>query len=302
MDENEKKLKKFEELWNMVHESLTREEFEKSFEKVIEIVKKIKEGNEKEFKKIRAGVSDHSEEAKKDVENYIKGVKEQANKYFEELFAAAEQKISDIKKLIKSVKDGKDADEEKILERLLVKIKIPTLEEIHNSIPIIGERLRDALELLQGDERLDISAIKGFETLVKDLEKKIEEAKTQSMGRTGWGAHPLVIQDDGETVDKIARILNFKGTAITSIERLKDGTVEITIDGGGPGGSGLTKETPVGAIDDSNLEFTVANEPFFINVNGAIYEEGDGAYASYAAGTITLAYPVGTGGFIKSYY
>jgi hypothetical protein len=69
----------------------------------------------------------------------------------------------------------------------------------------------------------------------------------------------------------------------------------------GPSG-GLQKETPSGTINDSNVTFTVANEPFFINVNGGIYEVGDGIYLSYSSGTITLAAPVGTGGFIKSYY
>lgn len=69
-----------------------------------------------------------------------------------------------------------------------------------------------------------------------------------------------------------------------------------------PGGGSISKETPVGAIDNSNTTFTVDNEPLYININGAIYEEGDGEYASYSAGTITLANPVGTGGFIKSYY
>ncbi len=67
-------------------------------------------------------------------------------------------------------------------------------------------------------------------------------------------------------------------------------------------GSSLSKETPTGVINDVNVTFTVSNEPFFINVNGAIYNVGDGAYATYSGGTITLAYPVGTGGFIRSYY
>lgn len=65
---------------------------------------------------------------------------------------------------------------------------------------------------------------------------------------------------------------------------------------------GLTIETPTGAVDDSNLTFTVANEPEYIVVNGSHYVEGTGTYVSYVAGTITLSFPVGTGGFIRSYY
>lgn len=70
----------------------------------------------------------------------------------------------------------------------------------------------------------------------------------------------------------------------------------------GGGGSGLTLESPVGSVDDSNVTFTVSNEPDHIIVNGAKYREGQGIYQSYSAGTITLAAAVGTGGFIDSYY
>lgn len=38
---------------------------------------------------------------------------------------------------------------------------IPTIEEIEADLPKLGEPIRDGLELLKGDERLDISAIKG---------------------------------------------------------------------------------------------------------------------------------------------
>lgn len=74
-----------------------------------------------------------------------------------------------------------------------------------------------------------------------------------------------------------------------------------SVSSGGGGGS-LSVETPSGTVNDSNTTFTVANEPFFINVNGAIYQVGTGLYQSYAGGTITLSSPVGTGGFIRSYY
>lgn len=74
--------------------------------------------------------------------------------------------------------------------------------------------------------------------------------------------------------------------------------------GAGTGGSGstLTPETPSGAVDDSNVTFTVTNEPLYIVVNGGQYTVGTGIYQSYVAGTITLTAPVGDGGFITSYY
>jgi hypothetical protein len=66
--------------------------------------------------------------------------------------------------------------------------------------------------------------------------------------------------------------------------------------------SSLSVETPAGAKDDANTSFTVANAPVFIVVNGGAYTVGTGIYTSYGAGTIALSTPVGTGGFIISFY
>lgn len=110
---------------------------------------------------------------------------------------------------------------------------------------------------------------------------------------TGGGSSITVTEVDG-LPSVTASTLKFPNGSVTDEG---GGVARITFSGGG-----LTKETPVGTINDVNVTFTVSNQPFFINVNGAIYEVGDGAYASYVAGTITLNYPVGTGGFIKSYY
>lgn len=79
-------------------------------------------------------------------------------------------------------------------------------------------------------------------------------------------------------------------------------TGRLLVDSGGSAGSTLTVETPTGTVDDSNVTFTVAHTPLFIVVNGGIYVAGTGIYTSYVAGTITLASPVGTGGFIRSFY
>lgn len=80
--------------------------------------------------------------------------------------------------------------------------------------------------------------------------------------------------------------------------------MEVVQPGGSGGGSGktLTIETPTGTVDDSNVVFTVANTPLFIDVNGGVYVAGQGIFASYALGVITLTAPIGTGGFISSFY
>lgn len=46
---------------------------------------------------------------------------------------------------------------------------IPTVEDIENDLPKLGQQIRDSLELLQGDDRLDVSAIKGLKENMDNL-------------------------------------------------------------------------------------------------------------------------------------
>jgi len=81
------------------------------------------------------------------------------------------KKLLDVK--VSLLRDGKDADNEMILKRLVEQIKIPTIEELKNDLPIMGTQVRDSLEILKGEERLDVSAIKGLKEALKKLEKTL---------------------------------------------------------------------------------------------------------------------------------
>lgn len=53
------------------------------------------------------------------------------------------------------------------IERILP--KIPTIDQLSDKLPILSEEVRDSLELLMGDERLDASAIKGLPELRQEV-------------------------------------------------------------------------------------------------------------------------------------
>ena len=92
-----------------------------------------------------------------------------------------------IKPLIKPTNDGKDAKAPSkrellsIIRPLIARISVPTarevaklvpvpkVPEITNNIPLESPRVRDALEILQGDERLDISSINGLEKELSNI-------------------------------------------------------------------------------------------------------------------------------------
>jgi hypothetical protein len=75
-----------------------------------------------------------------------------------------------------------------IIER--VEKKIPKIEEIEDDLPKLGKEIRNGLELLQGKERLDVSAIKGLTELLKKVEKRKTDTKTLG-AQTGFNASAL---------------------------------------------------------------------------------------------------------------
>lgn len=90
--------------------------------------------------------------------------------------------------------------------------------------PDTAEDIRNKLELLEGDERLDAKSIKG-------LPESSKANDTPSMPTAG--GRPLMVQSEGAVIDKTARILNFKNATVV---RNPDGTIDITIHGA-PGGN-----------------------------------------------------------------
>lgn len=97
-------------------------------------------------------------------------------------------------------KDGKDgvdgitpevttiALEASKMAQVELEAKMPTIPAIVEQIPLEGERVRDSLELLTGDERLDKSAIRGLEDYkeISDLARKPKEIGGGSTARFAY--------------------------------------------------------------------------------------------------------------------
>ncbi len=85
-------------------------------------------------------------------------------------------------------------------EEIALKVKVPTEEEIvkkvGENLPRLGEPIRDGLELLEGEDRLDKTAIKGLE----DYEEVAELAKKTKM-YMGFGGGGAAQVSDFERID-----------------------------------------------------------------------------------------------------
>jgi len=170
----EKKLNTKQELLSsMLEESLTRSEFESLAVKLAEIVKNVKDNNLKEIDSIKKAIDTYSGTISSSSEAKFASLKNETDKLVRNHTDMSEKtisaKIKELDEKLSTVKNGNDADEEKIVGKVLELITIPTIEEIKDDLPIMGTEVRDSLELLKEDERLDISAIKGLKELIKKL-------------------------------------------------------------------------------------------------------------------------------------
>lgn len=179
MATNEEKLKRLFSL--MDEDSLTKEEFKKQWKTVLELVKKLKDENSKSMSdfgvlvkkvesKLNGDNSNNLANIKADFKTELDGLK----KKYSDFMANVELRVAELR----DGADGKDANEDEMIERL--KNEVPTIEQIKKDLPVMGEEVRDALELLQGEERLDVDAISGLKELLK-------EAKERPLGSGGGG-------------------------------------------------------------------------------------------------------------------
>jgi len=169
----EEKLKKLLSL--MEPDGLTEEKFLAMSKKLMEFLKKMKENNDIMITRLKSEIKILQDKIISDNDTNTKNLKNLSDSNIALIlkkFEAKSQEISQFISTIKNGKDGKNADEEIIVDKVLKKIIIPKIQDIKNDLPKMGTEIRDALELLNGEDRLRIEAIDGLEDILKELKEK----------------------------------------------------------------------------------------------------------------------------------
>lgn len=212
MSTPQEQLKRFSEAYKVFTESVTKTEFEQAFKVLYDFVLQIKKRNEEEMRQMEqmhsetmtklegdtSGMIDEAmEEMKKKMmamcepmmkemyaehEEMMKGMEKDSAKMKSEHAKEMKDHENEMKFIydkvqgMKSGNDGKDADEEVIVGKVLAKIP-----ESKEETP---EEIRGKLESLTGEKRLDSSAIKGLEEEIKELRTILSNIpRGRSMGR-----------------------------------------------------------------------------------------------------------------------
>lgn len=153
-----------------------------------------------------------------------------ALKLIQELFEGASERIELKLAQVQDGLDGRDAEitEEQIQEaarRAFEMVTLPNFEELITAEPTA---IRDALELLQGDERLEQSAIKNLPETIDELREGL--TKTTSMAAAGLPRNAVQAMIDAS---------------------VQDSSGDMT----------WVKETPAGTINGVNGTFQLDHEP-----------------------------------------
>lgn len=148
----------------------TREELLAAFKKIVEMVQKMKEENAGQLDRIISTFGSLENKLETDTSKILTKAERIIAAELESLlrrFSAEQKKIDD---KLTAVENGKDADSVQIVQDVLAQIRLPEYKEV---ILDDAEKLRDKLETLKGDERIDKSAIKGLEEFEKLNQKNL---------------------------------------------------------------------------------------------------------------------------------
>lgn len=178
-DKNLANLKKLLVVLN--EDALSRSEFTTAFEQVVKLVVKIQEKQNRVISELQTTYAVLLERVRHDHTSSLTDLRRTIS---DEMESFVKKHTADIEKKLASVRDGRDADENKIVEDVLA--------QLPPAIILDGPKeLRDKLEALKGEERLDVAAIRGLEEKITELEKKVAAGRG---GRLPVGPNANAIQ------------------------------------------------------------------------------------------------------------
>ena len=204
-------------------DTVKKGDFIKHFKKVIDHVKEMKKKNMEDMERISKALTEASKNVKNTTQSDFKALKESITALNEKnlsgLNKSLEKKIMDVDRKLTEIRngeDGKDADEEMVIAEVLNKLKkeltLPEIVDVKKDLPKMGNEIRDALELLQDEDRLDVSAIKGLEKKFKELDKRMSGMSTAiyQQGGSSSGGKVVKALDLSDQLDGSTRVFNIQ--------------------------------------------------------------------------------------------
>ena len=193
MPVRERNFAKIKQLLDMVTEGITKDEFINAFQNVVNSVKKVNAKVDGALDQLNAAIQDLQEKIASEISLSNSDLEASIQKELNNIKNQQVQKMIQIDTRIATIQDGKDgkdgedgksgqnADEEAIRQKIT--------DWVTSNLALFGTNYRDALELLQGSQRLRINAIDNLREELDSLKKDMS-----TRGRFGGAIGPSVIQ------------------------------------------------------------------------------------------------------------
>ena len=160
----ETQLKKLADIVKMMDEQVSKADFIKSFEAVLRMVTELKNANAREMTVMQKKMTEMTDkmQSEKMMIDYCMKEMDKTMKGHVKMMKEQENTLNFVRDSMRGIKNGKDADETKIVNDVLA--KIPKHEEMS------AEMMRDMLENM--NDKLSIQAIDGLSQLLERIEVK----------------------------------------------------------------------------------------------------------------------------------
>lgn len=217
-----KKLQDIQEILN--RDTITKDEFMAAFTAILTVVKQNKAMTAQELSDMKGMLSDALDRMTTGSTQMTESAKQEVMEYcmteMKKAMDKMEAKMMDVDEKMDTVVSGKDADEIKIIETVLS--KIPPVKELAPETP---ESVRDKLETLKEDDRLDKSAIKGIDK----LEERVKSVEIRPVRGAG-GRALLQLYVDGSKKGAIQYLNLIGGAGVTLTYASTNGRNDVAYD------------------------------------------------------------------------
>ena len=238
------KLQKFKDILNLLSESLTKDEFLKSFQAVIDFIKKSEVNLENKIdEKVRVVeldlnskrellnelsilYKDTIKKIEEDNQSTLSNLKRWALERVGELFikskvneqlqgvlTRADERLGQIDDKIKEI-DRKEWPNSSVIALEASKMAqdellplIPTIPKLEEELPKLGLSIRDGLENLADEDKLEIKAIKDLRKELDELKKNLKAGSRVTSGG-GVGKHNMEVYDISGSLNGVTKTFN----------------------------------------------------------------------------------------------
>jgi hypothetical protein len=182
-------------------ERLTKRQFVEQLEQIVETIESFKKDTNSSLKESLETLTEFSNRIKSEVDTKAEEKGKLLDEKAAKILVDFANKMRQVDERMSKVRDGRDADIEVVVARVLAELKLPEYKEVTLDSP---EEIRNKLEVLQGDDRLDKSAIRGLDEIFDYLDKKIDRVRESRAVFTGGmnnavQAYDLTSQCNGVT-------------------------------------------------------------------------------------------------------